>query len=776
MQRLTAASAIDENVWLGCTGDCPGLTDKQQDGVVLPIAANAPTNEHGFSVCIEFDDKAEAPTTDKLLQATHLLDLQRSGEISASLEEAWLPESPIGRPFSPGLTRQAGVIGSNRLAAASRSKLDLAATAEQSPRLSPEEGVVHLECHSFSLDPRPKPTAENANGKAVDPQAEAREQHLLQQKKVEEIIRLCTWIQSQAQPSKSTVQASTPSPSAGQHGSIAGALKNSRQHASGSFGRGSARREAYIGGAPSPSLRKVGRRVLLHCGDGYTETSILALAYLMYAKGMSLPEAYLDLQNRAKRSFFVYNRDVPLLKELERQIDSLRKDAVGDGAVDHNTRSRTKHGFPWLGAEEGQAKRRNASSTSTRRNSVSSPGQDPNEHNSWMRGLVGWVGAANKRSNPVNNSSDGLLSPPSRTVTPTPASMASRSSPNVASASDASTGSLVGSPGANTEPAQSHAWFHSPRFEGSFPSRILPFLYLGNLNHALNAGMLHALGITHVVSVGESALHPPAASGSAVADSSGGQTTLPSPADPEDMNLLWHEQQAGRISVLDLKNVSDDGIDPLRSTMRRAVEYIECARRSGGKVLVHCRVGVSRSTTIVLAYVMAHLDLTLVESYLLVRSRRLSILIQPHLLFFWELRGWESYVASQKLKRRLALESRKSTEGETGDTGAMLADAHFSLAGLSLRGDAVRGELMERISTVGASCGFGPSDGSDGAIQDLDVDIGQGAKSPYGGVPDGDVMRVPFGSGSPANLPAEALRLNWGFLCREITALNERYF
>ena len=41
---------------------------------------------------------------------------------------------------------------------------------------------------------------------------------------------------------------------------------------------------------------------------------------------------------------------------------------------------------------------------------------------------------------------------------------------------------------------------------------------------------------------------------------------------------------------------------------------------------------------------MAHLDLNLVESYLLVRSRRLSVLIQPNLLFFWELRGWETYL------------------------------------------------------------------------------------------------------------------------------------
>lgn len=56
---------------------------------------------------------------------------------------------------------------------------------------------------------------------------------------------------------------------------------------------------------------------------------------------------------------------------------------------------------------------------------------------------------------------------------------------------------------------ESRVWFDDKRFDG-FPSRILPFLYLGNLEHAGNASMLKSLNITHVVSVGESLLdgHP----------------------------------------------------------------------------------------------------------------------------------------------------------------------------------------------------------------------------------------------------------------------------
>ena len=37
-------------------------------------------------------------------------------------------------------------------------------------------------------------------------------------------------------------------------------------------------------------------------------------------------------------------------------------------------------------------------------------------------------------------------------------------------------------PPSRTAPWNDHqAWFNDPRFDGSFPSRVLPFLYLGNL-------------------------------------------------------------------------------------------------------------------------------------------------------------------------------------------------------------------------------------------------------------------------------------------------------
>ena len=59
---------------------------------------------------------------------------------------------------------------------------------------------------------------------------------------------------------------------------------------------------------------------------------------------------------------------------------------------------------------------------------------------------------------------------------------------------------------------------------------------------------------------------------------------------------------------------------------------------------------------------MKHLGISLVDAYLIVRSRRLSVLIQPNMRLLYNLCGWEIKLAKeraqgdeQKLKRALAL-------------------------------------------------------------------------------------------------------------------------
>lgn len=118
--------------------------------------------------------------------------------------------------------------------------------------------------------------------------------------------------------------------------------------------------------------------------------------------------------------------------------------------------------------------------------------------------------------------------------------------------------------------------------------------------------MLHALGITHVVSVGECALVPPPHHMAPHAGyNPAGAYHRPAPGShfvagkgPGGHGSLWHEEREGRIKVLDIKGVCDDGIDTLEPQLEPVCDWIDQARQEGGQVLVHCRVGVSRSATV----------------------------------------------------------------------------------------------------------------------------------------------------------------------------------
>ncbi|KAK4704479.1 hypothetical protein P7C70_g1734, partial [Phenoliferia sp. Uapishka_3] len=314
--------------------------------------------------------------------------------------------------------------------------------------------------------------------------------------------------------------------------------------------------------SPAPSSRTLPRRVLIHCGDGYTETSILGLAYIMVSQQCTLPEAYIFLQEECGRSFFVYPGEVEVLLKVEKRIVELRRReerAGGQGM------ERSDSGFA-EDEEKGSPKRK----------------QD-------------------------RRSADAEVSEPAKAP-----------------------------------------WFFAETFDGHFPSRILSFLYLGNLNHASNALMLKQLGITHVVSMGESALTPPRQPPFSL--------TSPFSRSPLPTNSLWLEERLGNISVLDVTDIADDGIAGIRRTFDQTLEFIEEARRQGGKVLVHCRVGVSRSATVVIAYLMRELELDLKSAYLLTRSRRLNILIQPNLPFAATLHAYEAELLE-------ARDAKRSSEG-----------------------------------------------------------------------------------------------------------------
>jgi len=95
-------------------------------------------------------------------------------------------------------------------------------------------------------------------------------------------------------------------------------------------------------------------------------------------------------------------------------------------------------------------------------------------------------------------------------------------------------------------------WLH--KVDGSLPSRITDYMYLGNLGHANNPGLLKELGIGQVLSVGECVNWTPEErktfQGIPVAD----------------------ETVQERLMFID--RVQDNGVDPLTEEIPRCLDFI----------------------------------------------------------------------------------------------------------------------------------------------------------------------------------------------------------
>ena len=166
-------------------------------------------------------------------------------------------------------------------------------------------------------------------------------------------------------------------------------------------------------------------KIFIHCPDGYTESSLLALAYTMFAEGLPANQAWLKLHCDKKRNFFAYPIDVSYLSSMQERL-------------------------------------------------------------------------------------------------------------------------LQASPVTQTRVASTlseHSWFNN--CDGSFPSRILPYMYLGSLAHANNPEMLWELGIRRVLSIGESVVWPKSA-----------------------------KDKFGLENVIHITQVQDNGIDPLTKEFGRCLEFI----------------------------------------------------------------------------------------------------------------------------------------------------------------------------------------------------------
>uniref|UniRef100_A0AAG5CV03 Dual specificity protein phosphatase 19 n=1 Tax=Anopheles atroparvus TaxID=41427 RepID=A0AAG5CV03_ANOAO len=136
---------------------------------------------------------------------------------------------------------------------------------------------------------------------------------------------------------------------------------------------------------------------------------------------------------------------------------------------------------------------------------------------------------------------------------------------------------------------------------------VSQFLYLGSQD-CVRAEVLEKYAITHVLSVGIET--PPLEAG------------------------LSRAVEKKFVQCLDLPETN------LRDVLEETNDFIEGCRTQGGRVLVHCNAGVSRSTSVVVGYLMLQCDQSFLQALGLVKSKRPCI--KPNAGFIKQLRQLQS--------------------------------------------------------------------------------------------------------------------------------------
>uniref|UniRef100_A0A914HWM3 protein-tyrosine-phosphatase n=2 Tax=Globodera rostochiensis TaxID=31243 RepID=A0A914HWM3_GLORO len=155
------------------------------------------------------------------------------------------------------------------------------------------------------------------------------------------------------------------------------------------------------------------------------------------------------------------------------------------------------------------------------------------------------------------------------------------------------------------------------------PTQIFDFLFLGSQNDALNGELFkvpkNGTAFTRVINLSE---------------------TCPTPtALPDDAHHFL------RIPI------KDSYCAKLLPHFDAAFKFIEEARKTGDKVLVHCLAGISRSPTLAIAYVMRAKQIVSDEAYKFVKNLRLSI--SPNFNFLGQLMEYEKQLRDHQVLQQM---------------------------------------------------------------------------------------------------------------------------
>ncbi len=106
-------------------------------------------------------------------------------------------------------------------------------------------------------------------------------------------------------------------------------------------------------------------------------------------------------------------------------------------------------------------------------------------------------------------------------------------------------------------------------------------------------------------------------------------------------NIPFYHENSNRIKIeYSRVSVNDSCDQDIKKYFDETNKFIEKVKKQNGKVLVHCQAGISRSSTIVIAYLMNMNNITLMEAYNTVKKIR--TIVEPNFLFYSQLYEYES--------------------------------------------------------------------------------------------------------------------------------------
>ncbi|XP_026566778.1 dual specificity protein phosphatase 13-like [Pseudonaja textilis] len=161
--------------------------------------------------------------------------------------------------------------------------------------------------------------------------------------------------------------------------------------------------------------------------------------------------------------------------------------------------------------------------------------------------------------------------------------------------------------------------------------QVWPNLYLGDAWAARSKSILRSIGTTHILNAADG---------------------------PYSVNTGARYYRDLPIQYYGVQAFDDNSFD-ISVFFHEAADFIHQALNSaGGKVFVHCAMGLSRSATLVLAYLMIHENLTLVEALKSVDSHRG---ICPNTGFLSQLRALDIKLNNEKKRENPMVKGDRRT-------------------------------------------------------------------------------------------------------------------